>query len=59
MKGLMKRFLKEEEGMATIEIVLIVVILAGAAFLFRTAIEGFFAKITAAIGAKIDQIISM
>lgn len=59
MKGIMTRFFKEEEGMATIEIVLIVVILAGAAFLFRGAIEGFFTMITNAISNKIGNIISM
>lgn len=37
---LLKRFLKEEEGLGTIEIVLIVVILIGLVITFKGAIKG-------------------
>lgn len=56
MKNQLTRFFKEEEGLATIEIVLILVILAGIAFLFKGAIQKFFNSIKGAIETQIEQI---
>lgn len=56
MKNQLTRFFKEEEGLATIEIVLILVILAGIAFLFKGAIQSFFDKIKGAIETQIEDI---
>lgn len=55
MKRNLTNFFKEEEGLATIEIVLILVILAGLAFLFKGAIIGFFNTIKDKIEQQINQ----
>lgn len=39
--GMIKEFLKDESGMGTIEIVVIIAILIGLALIFRTAITKF------------------
>ena len=54
MKKQLTRFFKEEEGLATIEIVLILVILAGLAFTFKGAIASFFTSITDKIKDQIN-----
>ena len=36
-----KRFMKEEDGMGTVEIVIIIAVLVGIALIFRDAIIGF------------------
>ena len=41
MFSLLKSFLKEEDGLGTVEIVIIVAILVGIALIFRTAIIDF------------------
>ncbi len=41
MLSFFKNFLKEEDGLGTVEIVIIVAILVGIALIFRTAIIGF------------------
>ncbi len=49
LKGL-KNFLKEEEGMGTVEIILIIVVLIGLVIIFKTQlrslVESVFEKIT-------------
>ena len=45
MLTLIKNFLKEEEGMGTIEIVVIIAILLMIALVFRTAIKEFVEKL--------------
>lgn len=49
LKGF-KRFLKEEEGMGTVEIILIIVVLIGLVIIFKTQlralVENVFEKIT-------------
>lgn len=42
---IIKKFFKEEEGLATVEIVLILVILVGLVVLFRNAISSFFGQV--------------
>ncbi|KNY25068.1 Flp1 family type IVb pilin [Pseudobacteroides cellulosolvens] len=41
MKSLIKSFLKEEEGLGTVEIVIIIAVLVGLAIIFRGAIFSF------------------
>lgn len=55
MKKHLMNFFKEEEGLATIEIVLILVVLAGVAFLFKGAITGFFNTIKDKIQTQINS----
>ncbi|MCQ2522359.1 MAG: hypothetical protein MJ105_08270 [Lachnospiraceae bacterium] len=44
-----KRFLKEEDGMGTVEVILIIVVLVGLVLIFRN-------QITAIIGGLFDKI---
>lgn len=55
MKKLIAGFFKEEEGLATIEIVLILVVLAGLAFMFKGAVASFFSTIKTKIETQINQ----
>lgn len=41
MTGLVKNFLKEEDGLGTVEIVVIIAVLVGIALIFRDAIIKF------------------
>lgn len=52
----LKRFWYEEEGMGTIEIVVIIVILLGLAFLFRNTITTFVKKLLARFIESGDQL---
>lgn len=45
MKQALKRFITEEDGLGTVEIVLIIAVLVGLALLFKKQIVGFVAKI--------------
>ena len=56
MKNALVRFFREEEGLATIEIVLIICILAALAFIFKNAIKNFFTQIQTAITNQINKI---
>lgn len=56
MKSL-KNFFHEEDGIATVELVLILCILVIVALLFKDAIKGFFTKITKSIDSKLDEAI--
>lgn len=49
---LLKSFFKEEEGLATLEIVLIVVVLIGLALLFKDTITNFVKNILDKIDAE-------
>lgn len=50
LKGsLSKNFIKKEEGMGTIEIVIIIAVLIGLAFLFRSFAVSFFTELTEGI----------
>jgi len=50
MKELMRRFWKDESGMGTVEIILIIVVLIGLVIIFKSQITGvvnsLFGKIT-------------
>ncbi len=56
----MRKFLAEENGMGTIEIVIIIAILIALAFLFRGFIIDFFNELTDGIrnNPQIDQLFS-
>lgn len=45
MKLLIKRFIKEEDGLGTVEIVVIIAVLVGIALIFRDAIINFVTSI--------------
>lgn len=51
MKEFWKRFWKEEDGMETIEVVVIIAVLIAIALIFRKAIVGFVQKL-------VDQLFS-
>ena len=46
MKEFWKRFWKEEDGMVTIEVVVIIAVLIAIALIFRKAIVGFVSRLT-------------
>lgn len=52
---LLKKFLKEEDGLGTIEIVLIAVILIGLVITFKGAIKGLLEKITQKMTEDVDK----
>ncbi|HOJ09797.1 MAG TPA: Flp1 family type IVb pilin [Clostridiales bacterium] len=45
MTELMKRFMKDEDGVGTVEIVVIIAVLVGIALIFRDAIIKFAVKV--------------
>lgn len=47
-----KEFLKEEDGMGTVEIILIVIVLVGLVIIFKNYIEDFVLSIMDKIDAK-------
>jgi len=49
MKQAFKNFIIEEDGLGTVEIVLIIAILVGIALLFKKQIVGFVAKIMSGV----------
>ncbi|NLP14285.1 MAG: hypothetical protein GX383_07440 [Clostridium sp.] len=49
MLSLMKNFIKEEDGMGTVEIVIIVAVLVAIALIFRKAIYNFVKEIVGKI----------
>ena len=58
MLAMMKRFFNEEDGMGTVEIVIIVAVLVGLALIFRKQMYSFvnqiFAKIFGDAGVVVD-----
>lgn len=54
---LLKNFFKEEEGIGTIEIVLIAVVLIGLVLLFKGQIMELFEKIMTKISGDTDSIL--
>jgi len=49
MKQALKNFIIEEDGLGTVEIVLIIAILVGLALLFKKQIVGFVARIMSGV----------
>lgn len=45
MLELLKKFLKDEDGISTVEIVVIIAVLVGIALIFKNAIVGFVNKL--------------
>ena len=52
MAGLVKAFLQEEDGMGTVEIVIIIAVLVGLALIFRDAIITFATRIMSGLFAN-------
>jgi len=52
MLELLKRFIKEEDGLGTVEIVVIIAVLVGIALIFRKAIIGFVSTVIGKIFGK-------
>jgi len=52
MMGLLKSFIKEEEGLGTVEIVVIIAVLVGIALIFRDAIIKFATGIMKSVFAE-------
>jgi Flp pilus assembly pilin Flp len=55
---LLKSFINEEDGIGTIEIVLILAVLVGLVILFKSSITSFFTSIWTAITGKQKDIIN-
>lgn len=53
----LKRFFKNEDGMGTVEIVLIIVVLIALVLIFKDSIIGVVEKIMDAIDADADTVI--
>lgn len=60
-KKKIRRAIQDESGLGTIEIVIILAVLVGLAFLFHAFAKGFFSDITKGINdnTKIDNLFSM
>lgn len=56
--GNIKRFFAEEEGLATLEIVLITVILLGLVVVFKDTIKNFFSTIMTKITGNANDILN-
>lgn len=54
--NLLKNFLKEEEGVGTVEIVLILVALVAVALLFKDTVMGYVTKLLNSISGDIDGV---
>lgn len=60
IKQKFQKFIKDESGLGTIEIVIILAVLVSLAFLFHTFARGFFSEISNGIksNTKIDSLFS-
>lgn len=58
MKNLLARFWKEEEGMGTVEIVLIIAVLVAIALIFKNKITEWVTKATGTVFGNADAVIS-
>lgn len=54
MVNVMKRFIKEEEGLGTVEMVLLIAVLVGLALIFKDSIIAFVKKILDQITGQSD-----
>lgn len=55
MKELVKNFIKEEDAMGTVEVVLIIVVLVGLAIIFRSQINSILNSIISKIKSKVGS----
>lgn len=51
MKNAIARFMKDESGLGTVELVLLILILAGIAILFKDKLYKFFTSLTSRMNA--------
>jgi hypothetical protein len=56
MTNLIKSFLKEEDGMGTVEIILIIAVLVGIALLFRAQIINFVNRMIGRVFPNADNL---
>ena len=54
---LLRRFMKEEDGLGTVEIVLITVILIGLVMMFKEPIRQMMEKITKKMTEDVDKVL--
>ena len=59
MLGLIKSFIKEEDGISTVEIVIIIAVLVGVAILFRNYITDFVKYLLGLVFDKEKLIVQM
>lgn len=57
MKGLMKRFIKEEDGIGVVEIILILVVLIGLVIIFKEQLGSIIESLFDSIGDDVKNII--
>lgn len=55
LKHWYKMYLSDEEGLGTLEILLIIAVLVAIAFIFRTEIMGWIDKLTERTGQEINR----
>ncbi|MBR5945194.1 MAG: holin, BlyA family protein [Lachnospiraceae bacterium] len=55
MKELLRRFFKEEDGMGTVEIILIIVVLIGLVIIFKSQITGVINTLFGKISNEISN----
>ena len=55
MKELIRRFFKEEDGMGTVEIILIIVVLIGLVIIFKSQITGVINTLFGKISNEISN----
>jgi Flp pilus assembly pilin Flp len=55
--NILKDFIKEEDGIGVVEIILILVILIGLVIIFKTEIEELVERIFSSITSKSDEIL--
>ncbi|HOV27667.1 MAG TPA: Flp1 family type IVb pilin [Pseudobacteroides sp.] len=58
MKSLVKNFLKEEDGLGTVEIVIIIAVLVGLAIIFREVIFSFLQQLLKKVVEGSDDAVS-
>lgn len=58
MKDILKRFFKEEDGMGTVEIVLIIVVLIALVMIFKEKIKQVVEKAMKTISTNSDSVMS-
>ena len=57
MKALVREFWQEEDGLQSVEMVLILIIMVGLVITFKTSAEGWLGKITTIINDQVTQIL--
>lgn len=56
LKKLIVRFIKEEEGLGVVEVILIIVVLIGLVIIFRDSITSVIESIFETISERVDEV---